>query len=473
MPRQKDTRPWAIYARLSKFSGDLAKVPYQIEQCQEHADENDIPTDPELVFADNSLSAWKPNVRRPAWEEMMKRAEEGALGGILVWEISRFTRRVGEGVELLRVQDAHRMRIGGPDCDYDLSTPEGQHQFIGACNNAQLESARISKRAKNTLGRKMRNGKPMGSGRPFGFEVGGQAIRDDEAQIIREVARRMLSGETVTAIVADLNERGVQTTRGKAFNSQNLVRVMVRPRNGGHVELHGENVGTICAPDGSPLKPILDAETYDDLTSMVSARRRGRPNSGRYLLTGLARCAKCDRPMNGAQLRHKPGAEPVRVYHCAINLGGCSRSIRADATERIVGDYMAALLAKPDTMIGVAEKESKLSDARAKQLAAVDEIEEQLAELEVKRAEGIIRPRAYERAKAVYDRKLAQAEADLGGLGRASGPRLLVDAAADWEAMTDDEKRALISALVRITIKDSQGGRFFRPERVAIEEVAD
>ena len=480
-PKQaaKSARPWAIYARLSKAQdGGLEKVDHQVKLCAEHADEHGIVTDPALVFVDDSLSAWKRRVRRPEWDRMMKMAEHGEIPGILVWEVSRFTRRPMDLEKLIELAENGGMTIDGPGGRYDLTTKEGRRDARTAASQAAFESDSISARCKTTLHRKMTSGKPMGGGRSFGFEKGAQAYRDDEVAVIREVARRMLSGEPTMVIADDLNERGVRTARDGLFTGSNLRAVMIRPRNGGKILDHdGKEIGTISdAQTGEPLEPILDADTYDEVVALVNSKRRGRPPTGRYLLTGIARCGACDRAMNGTRVWRK--GEPVRVYRCTVDPDsecGCSRTIRADKTEEIVKAHMVGLFSDPSTMRGVAEREAELTDVRAERLAALDEIEEQLASLEVKLASGEIILRAYERAKPVLDKKLAKARAAFDGDVLTHGPRLPIDPAADYDEMTDDEKRAAISALVTVTINEHGGysGRYFRPERVVVTDRAE
>ena len=324
---------------------------------------------------------------------------------------------------------------------------------------AASESDNTSERIKTTLGRKMREGKPMGAGRSYGFETGGTEQRPAEAAVLREVAGRMLAGEKVAHIAADLNSRGLTTSRGGQWNARNLTRMMARPRNGGHVEHNGRNVGTI------PGEPVLDAETYEALHAQITARRRGRRPTGRYLLTGLARCSKCKRTMNGAT-NTRSGA---RIYRCPPQLGGCGRSVDAASVEDMAGKYMVKLLSDPANIAQITAHERALTDALAEQHAKVEAIEEQLADLEVKWASGELVQRAYDRAKPVLDRRLAAEQARLDGLEHPAAPRP-VEVAADWAAATDAERRGLIQRFgVQITVGPHRpGARRFDPARVRI-----
>jgi site-specific DNA recombinase len=458
------TKPWAVYARLSKVAktGDLEKCDYQIELCKTYAASRGIPTGNLLEFSDPSLSAWKKRVRRPRWEEMMKLARSGQLAGILVYAVDRFTRRPRDLEDLIDLADEHGLVIEGPRSGrLDLTTATGRQQARWMAMQAATESDNTSERIKTTLGRKMREGKPMGAGRSYGFEVGGMEQRAGEVAVLREVARRMLAGEKVAHIAADLNSRGLVTSRGGQWNARNLTRMMARPRNGGEVEHNDRIVGTI------PGKPVLGKATYDDLRAQITARRRGRRPTGSYLLTGIARCSACDRTMNGAK-NTRSGA---RTYRCPPQLGGCGRSIDAAAVEELAGTYMIRLLSSPANLAKIAARERVITDALSAQAAKIEGVEEQLAELEAKWAAGDLVQRAYDRAKPVLDKRLAAERAKLDGLEHPAPP-LPADAHADWAEATDAEKRILITRFrVQIVIGPHcprPGVRRFDPARVRI-----
>ena len=462
MEPEPDTRPWAVYARLSKVAstGDLEKCEYQTELCKTYAASRGIPTGSLLEFADPSLSAWKKGVRRPQWNAMMELAERGQLAGILVYAVDRFTRRPKDLEALIELADEHGLVIEGPRSGrLDLTTATGRQQARWMAMQAASESDNTSERIKTTLGRKMREGKPMGAGRSYGFETGGMQQRAAEVAVLREVARRMLDGEKVAHIADDLNSRGLVTSRSGAWTARNLTRMMARPRNGGHVEHNGRIVGAI------PGEPVLDAATYDALQAQITARRRGRRPTGRYVLTGIARCSACKRTMNGAT-NTRSGA---RIYRCPPQLGGCGRSVDAAGTEKMTAAYMIRLLSNPKNIAEITAHERALTDALAAQAATVGKIEDQLADLEVKWAAGELVQRAYDRAKPVLDQRLAAARARLDGLEHPAAPSK-VDVAADWAKATDAERRILIQRFgVQITVGPHRpGARRFDPARVGI-----
>ena len=136
----------AIYARLSKNRKRLSdKVEIQIAESQGYA--GDKLWRVVLVTSDDDISASKFSTKpRPGYNELVAAIEAGQVEVIIVTEMPRLYRKLEEPLELIKM--AERTRLRGiwttDDMGYDLSTPEGVHQAIGAVNNAMLESARDS-----------------------------------------------------------------------------------------------------------------------------------------------------------------------------------------------------------------------------------------------------------------------------------------------------------------------------------------
>ena len=92
-------------------------------------------------------------------------------------------------------------------------------------------------------------------------------VREAEAEVIRELARRLLEGETVQSMADDLNARGITTTRGGRWAPRNLSRTLGNPLYGGWLAYKGEiitqsgergadlghrDVSTPCRPSWAP-----------------------------------------------------------------------------------------------------------------------------------------------------------------------------------------------------------------------------
>ena len=169
------------------------------------------------VHVDDGRSAWNPKVERPGWDTLMGRLESGESGGVIVFDMERFSRRPIEGERLIAAAERGLVVLDS-DGEFDLATASGKKSFRDAMNAAAYYSDRLSDRV--TRGKKLKAlaGEPNGC-RPFGFLADGVTPHPEESVILREAAMRLLGGETQESLIADLDARGVRTVRGGRWSS--------------------------------------------------------------------------------------------------------------------------------------------------------------------------------------------------------------------------------------------------------------
>jgi site-specific DNA recombinase len=81
-----------IYARVSRLGDDRQRsTGGQVEDCEARIEERRAQVGE--VHVDSGRSAWNPRVKRPDWERLMSRLEVGATGGVVVFDMARFSRR--------------------------------------------------------------------------------------------------------------------------------------------------------------------------------------------------------------------------------------------------------------------------------------------------------------------------------------------------------------------------------------------
>ena len=116
-----------IYARISRaVNGETIKTDYQVEVCSEEVAGRGARVGE--VFTDPSLSAWRRDVVRPDWDKLMARLESGAAGGVIFYDVSRFSRKMMEGERL--VEAAERgIRVWSLTGEYNLATADRAAAF--------------------------------------------------------------------------------------------------------------------------------------------------------------------------------------------------------------------------------------------------------------------------------------------------------------------------------------------------------
>jgi DNA invertase Pin-like site-specific DNA recombinase len=480
-----DQPVYAIYCRLSRKPAgrkrrDNETVERQEALCRKYAAEQGLAVSEAHVYADNHRSAWKARGPRPRWDAMVAAGKRGEFDGILAYKLDRFSRNVRDAEDLVDLAGKRRVVVDGPNSGrVDLSTAHGRRTFREAAVQAAGESDNTSERARDGLAERAANGLLLGSGRLFGFEVLSKVREYDddvqpvqrpgEAEVLREVAARMLAGETMAAVAADLNERGITTARGGRWTPGNLARTVGAPRNNGRVMLNGREV---ARTEGTP---ILDDDTYAQVTALLAGRKRGRRATGRWPLTGTVRCGRCGgtRTMAGFSRGHHDRL--VRSYVCAPGNGGCGMSVVAGPVEAAVKARVIATANDPGEMAALSERARALGEARAAASAEVTRLDDLLTALEAKLAAEEIRPNAYQAAKDVLDRRIRDAEAEAKRLADGAGPAGDVPAltAEEYDELTTAERREVIRRLgltVTVLPPDPAGPRnTFDGRRVDIQ----
>jgi DNA invertase Pin-like site-specific DNA recombinase len=432
------------------------------------------------VHVDNGRSAWNPRVHRPGWDRLMTRLESGAAGGVIVFDLARFSRRPIEGERLIAAAERGLLVLDS-EGEYDLTSASGKKAFRDQLNTAAYESDRLSTRV--TRGKRMKalRGESNGSHRPFGFESDGVTVRDPEAVVLRELVARLLAGETQEAMIDDLNARGITTSTGGPWTRIGLRRVLTRPRNAGFNVYQGMVVSRL------PGEPILAEEIHERVCAVYAARRRGRPVSQAHLCSGIVCCGLCRTGLSCRPTGTKPypDGSPRRQYWChpRTHNGGCGR-IAADQREldRHVGGLVVAILADPRHAAAIESAARAAGDKRRELEAEIADCESLAESLAERLGRGEMDLTRYDKATGPLDRRLGGLRAKLAELDTAPAAPVapevvaasLAEWSARWDAATTAERRAFLRQALRgrrllVMPADPRAPRRFDPSRVTIE----
>lgn len=293
--------------------------------------------------------------------------------------------------------------------------------------------------------------------RAFGHTADRTGVVDQEAAAIQEAARRVLGGDTLSAVVSDWNRRGVTTANGGPWRVNSLSSLLVQPRLAG------------LAPDAAPA--IVDPDVHARLVALHAERRKGpRRPTRRYLLTGLLRCWRC-----GGGLRGMPRGRGADLYVCpGPPHGGCSgTAVTADHADLAVRDMVLARLDRPGFGGGGQDDAAPAHRADADRTLAtlaghrqrLEDLADMWAAGEISRAEWVsLKRRLGDQAQVVEAEAARQARLAtrrvLAGTGRALRRA--------WPAMTVADRRAVLNAVLDhvVVLAAEPPKQVFRPERL-------
>jgi DNA invertase Pin-like site-specific DNA recombinase len=368
----------APYARISREDlGNVDNTDIQLEECLEYITREGF--EHVATFVDNNVSAYSEHAHLPDYERLLAFIRANKLDVVVVTEPSRLNRRLWDSIGLFRLAettDFKWIKTADGHGGFDLSTPEGRDNAINAAIEAERESRRLGERQKRKKRRQAKEGRYSGGPRAYGYEKDGVTIRESEAAIIREVAQRLIDGESARSVCADLRRRGIKTATGRDWSPATISHLFESPRVCGYRTHHG-----VLYPAEWPA--IISRADWDKIQLLRKARASAQTPvlARRYLLTGIAVCGICGTPLLG-QNWHRDGAV-IRKYRCPSDelysrRGGCGKVYRqAEPLEVLVTEAVLRALSSPKMLVAVS---TQANDGELR--ALVDEERTDEAQLE-------------------------------------------------------------------------------------------
>ncbi|MET7944302.1 recombinase family protein [Streptomyces sp. NPDC005302] len=454
----------AIYCRMSEDrEGGGLGVDRQREDCEQLAAQLGLTV--VRVYTDNDLSAYsgKP---RPGYQQMLEDLRAGTYGSVIAWHTDRLHRSPTELEEYIDVCEPRSVQTRTVKAGtLDLTTATGRMIARQLGVQARYEVERMVERQRRARDQKVERGEYCGGPRPYGWEKNGTTQVPEEIEVIREAAEAVLAGGSMRALAADLNERGLRTSRGSHWDGETLSRMLRRPRNAGILQHRGEEAGP------AQWEGALDEPTWRSLRAVLDdpSRIPTRSNVRRYLGSGLFLCGVCGEALTS----HMKGKGRPSQYKCRKN----SCVVRSlDLLDEWVIWHLLRRLQEPDAVDVFARPESDGPDLKAAQ-TALTKAREQLDQLAAAFGAGEIDMQEWRIAREGAKAKKAAAEAVLSTAVRINPLAELLtaeDKAAAWSAWDLARQRAAIDWAMAVRVLPAKigrqkGGGYWDDDAVAID----
>lgn len=469
----------AIYARISQdkfLGGDIQEglnVAGQIEACKAFIKAKGWTLGE--IYRDDSISATKEDLVRPAFRQMIADAPTIVVAD----KQDRLSRSVADTV-LLKTAGITGYLLDGGKLAFSTADEEMMTLFRTVMD--QGEGRKKSERQKAASLRMAKAGIYRGSIRPFGQTLKGDWVQP-EADAVIEAAEKLASNEWTFFKVAKVwNDAGLKTPLskrqgsskgqgGKEWTAGTAKQYFGRPRLKGWQEYNGvlyklENWA-----------PLLSDEVFEAIQERI--KRERKDSTGRapirvttHLLTNICVCSVCGR---GANVGYRGGTGSKKYYRCPTPGHG---TVTAPPMEDAVARYAIALLSqhkelqaesqnvlqrrttlqkKRNELISVHEewisdalaskmKASRIAKAEELHDAELEAIDAELLELDADRFTTIFREATFKTGKGKWDYATT---IDLSG----------------WEELEIQKRRELLQTLfTSIEITKSERGKRFSEE---------
>ena len=412
------------------------------------------------VVVDNHRSASRYQRRkREGWAKVLAYVADGSADAVLAWVFERSMRQPRELEDLIDRAENGSLLLANLFGEHDLSTSEGRTMARIQCALAAKESDDTSRRTRRAHADRAQAGKKAGQP-PFGYRlvgatpleyvdadgstrvrnVGGKWVPDArQAKIVRELAQRLLAGESVTGLARDLDRRGVgMANGGKAWTATTVRSVVTNFAVAGLRAHHGEEAAT------GEWEPILDRDTWEQVRAVFAARRGQGQHAKRVtLLTGKVRCA-CGAVMV------RDSSNGKTVLRCKPTLGrdGCGHNVIGyDEAELAITEMLFTRTDTSDLKPRRGNTKATREDGRevARLLERMDELASMFAAGDISRREWLTARSSIDEQLRVAQARVARSaqERTLPSWVRGKG-RLR----KSWKGLSMDQQRSVMWAVM-------------------------
>lgn len=429
----------------------------------------ELPT--ELVKEDLDYSGYRIHYsKRPGLMELMRLADEGKIQFLLIYKISRLSRRLREFLEIYEYFQKRGVGVISVTESIDTSSPYGRAAMNMLAVFAQLQSEELGEYISNTKATQASQGIVPGTPPAYGvIRKGGQILRNPETfPWLEEMFRLAAAGKSTVQVRKLLEEKGARPPKGRVWHDDMIRFILRNPIYIGKFRFGGRVM------DGRH-EPLIDPPVWYEAQRHMDARKEVQADKRHRLLSGLTYCGKCGAPYNV----HHGGGHARRVgYQCRRRFRPGCPSPRLDAAtlEEVVARKLDELAnnelvlkrvvrklerGAPQTTKGLQKEKAHLERELADLRQALDDLFEDHYRRRIVTADQFARKnkefleaaRATEAQLVLVNEKLGSSSYAVDQFNRQRSA--LAGLVRVWDQLPEDEVRGLLAEIgVRITTTD-------------------
>lgn len=271
------------------------------------------------VYADAAITGTQVK-KRIDFQRLINDAMNNEIDMIITKSISRFARNTYDTLKYVRMLKEKGVAVFFEDENINTMTMDGELLLTILSSVAQQEVENISENVKKGLKMKMKRGELIGFQGCMGYDYNiltkSISVNHEQAEVIRYIFSRYVSGIGATIICRELNERGIKTQMGNKWTNGSIIRIIKNEKYVGDL-LMGKSftVDPISkrrlANNGEEDKyyikdhheSIIERETFDAALKWLSKRSYERKPKGQnlsrqkfsrqYAFSSMLECGYC------------------------------------------------------------------------------------------------------------------------------------------------------------------------------------
>src|SRR5437660_7260264 len=207
-------RRCAIYTRKSSEEGleqEFNSLHAQREACeayirsQRHEGWVVIPT----AYDDGGFSGG--TMERPGLQRLLAEIRANRVDVVVTYKVDRLTRALADFARLIEIFDRHEVSFVSVTQQFNTTSSMGRLTLNVLLSFAQFEREVTGERIRDKIAASKKKGMWMGGNLPLGYDVKDRqlVINEAEAETVRHLFRSYAELGTVSALQADLKQRGI------------------------------------------------------------------------------------------------------------------------------------------------------------------------------------------------------------------------------------------------------------------------
>ena len=263
------------------------------------------------VYADEAFTGTKDC--RDGFQRLLAECRSGNIDMIITKSISRFARNTVTLLETVRELKTLGVDVYFEEQNIHTMSADGELMITILASYAQEESRSASENQKWRIRRGFERGELVNLRFLFGYRIekGKVSIAPEAAEVVREVFRRALDGESLTSLAIDLNRRGITGALGGKWNPMRIREMLSNEKYLGNALLQKQYRNNHLEKKEIPNRgelpqyyaedtheAIIDRATFDAAQALLARIREGNPaklTRQRSAFTSMISCAVCGR----------------------------------------------------------------------------------------------------------------------------------------------------------------------------------
>ena len=281
------------------------------------------------VFSDPGVSA--KDMKRPAFQKMLRAIENHEIDLVLVTELSRFSRSTKDFALLQEFLKEHDCKFMSIRENFDTSGAAGSMVLNLMASIAEFERKQTAERVSNSFLARAKRGLYNGGSIPLGYKAGPDksgtlVVVPEEAELVNLIFKTYLKEKTLAATCKWLTSNKVQipkeirgggNPRAKFLRLENVYRIL---SNKTYIGVRVFQTKNGLEEVKAVWPAIVEKDIFNKVQKLLKdncSRRINHENKYPYLLSGITFCKECGERMSGASATSHTGKKFGYYEHLA------------------------------------------------------------------------------------------------------------------------------------------------------------